>query len=68
MSVFSDRLLLLRKENNLSQTSCAKKLQLSSRAYLYYEYGEREPRLSTLIKIADFYNVTLDYLAGRSDL
>jgi len=67
LSTFSDRLLLLRQEKNLSQKGCAKELQISPRAYAYYEYGEREPQLSTLIRIADFYNVSLDYLAGRSD-
>ena len=67
MSIFSERLLHLRRENELSQTGCAKKLQISPRAYAYYEAGEREPQLSVLIRMADFYGVTLDYLAGRRD-
>ena len=67
MSYFSERLLLLRHENSLSQKACAQKLQISPRAYAYYEAGEREPNLSVLIRMADFYGVTLDYLAGRTD-
>ena len=67
MSYFSERLLLLRHENSLSQKVCAQKLQISPRAYAYYEAGEREPNLSVLIRMADFYGVTLDYLAGRTD-
>ena len=67
MSIFSERLLMLRRKNNLSQKECAKKLQISPRACAYYEAGEREPQLSVLIRMADFYNVSLDYLAGRTD-
>lgn len=40
---------------------------ISERAYLTYEYGEREPKLDTLQKLADFYGVTTDYLLGRPD-
>ena len=67
MSVFSERLEELRKKKHLSQGAVAKELGMGSRAYQYYEYGEREPRLSTLVRIADFYGVSLDYLAGRTD-
>nr|DAF74066.1 MAG TPA: helix-turn-helix XRE-family like protein [Caudoviricetes sp.] len=35
--------------------------------YSRYESGDREPSLTTLVKLADFYNVSLDYLVGRSD-
>lgn len=67
MSIFSERLVQLRNQKNLSQDAAAKALEIGSRAYQYYEYGEREPRLSTLVRIADFYGVSLDYLAGRTD-
>lgn len=67
MSIFSERLFLLRSENNLSQKNCAKEIQISARAYAYYESGEREPQLSVATRIADFYSVSLDYLAGRTD-
>lgn len=67
MSVFSERLTELRKKHALSQEAAAKEFGVVVRAYQRYEYGEREPQLSTLVKIADFYGVTLDYLAGRTD-
>ncbi len=67
MSVFSERLLSLRKSHGLSQQETADQFGIVVRAYQRYEYGEREPQLSTLVRIADFYGVSLDYLAGRSD-
>ena len=67
MSVFSDRLVLLRETRGLSQKEVAQEFDVAVRAYQRYEYGEREPQLSTLIRIADFYGVSLDYLAGRRD-
>ena len=67
LSIFSERLLLLRNQKHLSQQTFAKEIEISARAYQYYEAGEREPNLSVLIRMADFYGVTLDYLAGRTD-
>lgn len=67
MSVFSERLIELRKTRALSQTDAAKEFGVVVRAYQRYEYGEREPQLSVLVRIADFYDVSLDYLAGRSE-
>lgn len=67
MSAFSERLVLLREKHRLSQKDAAKEFNIVVRAYQRYEYGEREPQLSTLIRIADFYSVSLDYLAGRTD-
>lgn len=67
MSIFSERILFLRHEKGLSQKDCAKKLQISPRACAYYEAGEREPQLSVLVRMADFYNVSIDYLAGRTN-
>lgn len=67
MSLFSERLIELREKSDLSQVEAAKEFGVVVRAYQRYEYGEREPRLSTLMRMADFYGVSLDYLAGRSD-
>jgi len=67
MSVFSERLIQLRNGRSLSQKEAAREFGIVVRAYQRYEYGEREPQLSTLVRIADFYGVSLDYLAGRSD-
>ncbi|RKI65028.1 XRE family transcriptional regulator [bacterium 1xD42-67] len=65
MSVFSEQLLMLRNQERLSQSAIAKEVGISPRAYQYYEAGEREPQLSVLVRIADFYGVSLDYLTGR---
>ena len=67
MSAFSERLIELRTQRNLSQKEAAHEFGVVARAYQRYEYGEREPQLSTLIRMADFYGVSLDYLAGRTD-
>ena len=67
MSVFSERLIDLRKTRGLSQAQAAKEIGAAPRAYQNYEYGTAEPRLSTLVRIADFYGISLDYLAGRTD-
>lgn len=67
MLKLSERLFSLRKECNLTQENAAKELGIALRSYCRYEKNEREPTVSVLVQIADFYNVTLDYLAGRSD-
>lgn len=59
------RLLELRKQNGLTQTEMANKLYLSQNGYASYESGRTEPNIETLCKLADFYNVSLDYLVGR---
>ncbi len=67
MSVFSKRLIELRKSRGVSQPAAAKGIKISPRAYQKYEYEESEPTLSVAARIADFYGVSLDYLAGRAD-
>ncbi len=67
MSVFSERLIELRDDRNLSQKEVAAEFGVVVRAYQRYEYGEREPQLSVLVRMADFYGVSIDYLAGRTD-
>ena len=61
------KLQLLRKEKNTMQKDIASLLGLSVRAYQFYEKNENEPNLSNLIKLADYFDVSLDYLVGRSD-
>ncbi|MCL2853538.1 MAG: helix-turn-helix domain-containing protein [Defluviitaleaceae bacterium] len=45
----------------------AEYLGIVERAYQMYEYGKREPNHETTIKLADFFEVSTDYLLGRSD-
>jgi transcriptional regulator with XRE-family HTH domain len=62
---FPENLLKLRTERGLTQADVAKAIDIRTLTYQRYEYGEREPRLSKLIALADFYHLTLDELACR---
>lgn len=55
----------LRKEKNVTQIEIAKALNISQKAYSYYERGEREPSIGILISLANFFNVTIDYMLGQ---
>ncbi len=68
MSNFSERIRLLRKERKIKQKEMAEALGLAYRSYQSYEYEERYPDFQGLIAIADFFDVSLDYLVGRSDV
>lgn len=61
------RLKALRKEKKLSQTEVGELLEVTLRQYQRYEYGEQELGIDGWILLADFYDVSLDYLVGRSD-
>ena len=67
MSIFSERLIQLRKDRGLSQIAFSKEIEVSPRVYQSYEYGKSEPGMSRLVRIADFLDVSLDYLTGRTD-
>lgn len=62
---FPEHLLKLRISRGLSQKDLAAEIGIAVRAYQYYEYGQREPQLSTLVAIADFYGLSLDELVCR---
>lgn len=57
----------VRKEKKVLQKDIAKILELPLRTYQSYEYGEALPSVETLDKLADYFDVSLDYLVGRSD-
>ena len=67
MAKFNERLKLLRREAGLSQQDFAKQLGTSKSSINMYERGEREPGLETLEAIADYFNVDMDYLLGKSE-
>ncbi len=54
----------LRKQKGLSQEQVANSLGISMREYQNYEYGQREPNIEMINKLADFYHVSTDYLLG----
>lgn len=66
-SLLSKRILILRKQSKLTQEELSDKLGFTQRAYAYYENGERIPKTLKLLIIAQFYNVSSDYLLGRTD-
>ena len=61
------RLKSLRKEKGISQLKLALDLNISQNSISRYETGEREADYRTLILIADYFNVSVDYLLGRTD-
>lgn len=66
MSKFHFRLRELRNSRKLSQQELANSLGISKSSVNMYERGEREPGLDTLEAIADFFNVDMDYLTGKT--
>ena len=67
MDKFSYRLTVLLDEHNMTQTQLAKKIGTSNVTICRYLTGERVPRLDVVTKIADVFNVSLDYLLGLSN-
>ncbi len=57
----------LREKAGLKQTQMADMMGVVDRQYQRYERGEGEPKLAGWLFLADFFNVSLDYLVGRSD-
>lgn len=66
MGNFQSVLKSLRKSNNLTQEDLAKALKVSRSTIGMYENGSREPDYETLEAIADYFNVDIDYLLGRT--
>lgn len=67
MAEFSERLRELRRERGLKQLEMAKICGMGLRGYQQYEYDETKPTVPGLLFLADYFNVSLDYLMGRTD-
>lgn len=67
MVPFTERLKEARKRKKLKQREMAEHLQIGMRTYQNYEGGQRRPDYETLVVIADYLEVSLDYLLGRTD-
>lgn len=65
---FSHRLRRLRLDRDLKPTEVGKGTGLSLTAILGYEDGSQIPKMDSLVKLADFFEVSIDYLCGRTDL
>jgi len=66
MSIFAERLKECRKNINKTQREVAVDLGLTDAGYQKYELGKREPNHENTVKIADYFDVSLDYLLGRN--
>ena len=66
MLILAERLALLRRERDMTQKEVGQELGISLNSYQRYETNEREPTAPVLVQMAKFYNVSLDYLVGRS--
>ena len=64
--MFSEKIRQLRKDRHLTQAEVAKEVGLSARGYQDLELGAK-PRYDALLHIADFYDVSVDWLMGRTD-
>lgn len=64
---FAERLVELRTSRNLTQKQVYEAVGMSAPGYQRYEYGQREPAYQKLIALADYFNVSIDYLVGRTD-
>ena len=67
MSIFADKLRKCRKNINKTQKEVASDLDITEIGYQKYELSKHEPKMGTLIKLADYFDVSLDYLTGRSE-
>lgn len=67
MVVFKDHLRTIRKSKNATQKDVAIAVGVTERNYQDWEYGNTKPGFDALIALADYFNVSLDYLVGRSD-
>ena len=64
---FSERLKELRLLKGISQATLAKDINTTDTSIQRYEYGQRTPPLDMLIALDDYFDVSIDYLVGRSD-
>lgn len=67
MSKLGDRIRNLRDSEDIQQVDFAKKIGVSNVVLSRYESGERRPDYDTLLKIAEYFDVTTDYLLGKSE-
>lgn len=67
LNIFHERLKYLRKNNNITQKTISNYLGIHINSYQKYEQGTREPNFDTLLNIADYFNVSIDYLFARTD-
>ena len=65
---YAERIRALREDKDKTQTDIAKMLQVGQRTYCDYELGKTRIPVDSLIALAKFYNVSMDYICGISDV
>lgn len=65
--MIGDIIRALRKENNLTQKALAEQIGVSQKAIDYWERGVNEPKASYIIRLADYFHVSADYLLEREN-
>lgn len=66
-NIFGERLKELRLENEIGQVKLAEDLNVSKGIISLWENGLREPKLSNLVSLVQYFQVSIDYLAGLED-
>lgn len=66
--LLNERIKNLRLENKYTQRYVFTKIDVTQNAYQSIEYGTSKPKVSTLISIANLYDVSIDYLVGRTNI
>ncbi len=67
MKIFQERLIEQRKLFKYTQRQVADFLQMAQPSYIRYENGSAQPTLENLVKLADLFDVSVDYLLGRNE-
>ncbi len=67
MKIFCERLIEQRKLNKMTQRQVALRLNIKQPSYIRYEKGDAEPSLESLVVLADLFDVSIDYLLGRTE-
>lgn len=68
MEIFQRRLKEERLVNGFTQRDMAERLNITQPSYIRYENGKAEPSLENLLKIAEIFDVSVDYLLGRAEI
>lgn len=66
--MLGERIRYMREAKKLTQKDLAERLGTTARTIGFYETGDRNPPIDTLNKLADFFDVSVDYLLGRTDI
>lgn len=67
IELLNERIKKLREEENISQTELAKEIGIAKNTLCQYEKNKANPSLEIILQIADYFNVSVDYLLGRAD-